>query len=254
MSGEGQTPNNEDLRMAYQQVCSSHNAIADFRAKLLGFLPLASGAGIFLLLNDNVTKFGFAKLYLSPIGIFGFVVTLGLFLYELRGIQQCNRLTEVGKNIEDLLDIDGQFKRRIAPISPLISHTRAAQVIYPAVLAAWIFLVLFFIWPSSLIFTWPLSLVFIVLQWIILLGLPILIFFIGYRRSHDLHLEGDLEKPNMSAVLRKMLKVIDQNVPMNSTDKERVERLEGRLRELSNDKRLPTQRDWQELDELVNDR
>lgn len=254
MSGEGQTPKNEDLRMAYEQVCSSHNAIADFRAKLLGFLPLASGAGIFLLLNDNVTKFGFAKLYLSPIGIFGFVVTLGLFLYELRGIQQCNRLIEVGELIEDLLDIDGQFKRRIAPISPLISHTRAAQVIYPAVLAAWIFLALFFMWPSSLIFTWPLSLVFIALQWIILLGLPILVFFIGYRRSHDLYLEGDLEKPNMSAVLGKMLKVIDQNVPMNSTDKERVEKLEGRLRELSKDKRLPTQRDWQELDELVNDR
>ncbi len=252
MSNEAQTPKNEDLRMAYQQVCSSHNAIADFRAKLLGFLPLASGAGIFLLLNDNVTKSGFAKQYLSPIGIFGFVVTLGLFLYELRGIQQCNRLTEVGKNIEDLLDIDGQFKRRIDPISPLISHTRAAQVIYPAVLAAWIFLALFFIWPSSLIFTWPLSLVFVLLQWIILIAVPVLVFFIGYHRSRKLNLEGDFEKSNMSAVLEKMLKVIDQNVPMNSTDKERVEKLEGRLRDLSKYKRLPTQRDWQELDELVN--
>jgi hypothetical protein len=38
MAVEGQTSKNEDLRMAYQQVCSSHNAIADFRAKLLGFL------------------------------------------------------------------------------------------------------------------------------------------------------------------------------------------------------------------------
>ncbi len=251
MSGEGPTPKNEDLRMAYQQVCSSHNAIADFRAKLLGFLPLASGAGIFLLLNDNVTKIGFAKQYLSPIGIFGFVVTFGLFLYELRGIQQCNRLIEVGKNIEDLLDIDGQFKHRIDPILPLISHTRAAQVIYPAVLAAWIFLALFFIWPSSLIFIWPLSLVFVLLQWIILIAVPVLVFFIGYRRSRKLNLEGDLEKPNMSAVLGKMLKAIDQNVLMNSTDKERVEKLQGRLGELSNDKSLPTKRDWQELDELV---
>ncbi len=251
MSVEGQTLKNEDLRMAYQQVCSSHNAIADFRAKLLGFLPLASGAGIFLLLNDSVTKIGFAKQYLSPIGIFGFVVTFGLFLYELRGIQQCNRLIEVGKNIEDLLDIDGQFKRRIAPISPLISHTCAAQVIYPAVLAAWIFLALFFIWPSSLILSWPLSLVLVLLQWTILIGVPVLVFFIGYRRSRKLNLKGDLEEPNMSVILDKMLKVIDQNMPMNSTDKERVQKLEGRLKELSNNKRLPTKRDWQELDGLV---
>lgn len=67
MTGE----KNENLRLAYQQVCSSHNAIADFRAKLLGFLPLASGAGIFLLLNDNITKIGFAKQYLSPMGFSG---------------------------------------------------------------------------------------------------------------------------------------------------------------------------------------
>lgn len=150
-----------------------------------------------------------------------------------------------------MLEIDGQFKLRIAPISPLISHTRAAQVIYPAVLAAWIFLALFFIWPSSLIFTWPLSLVFVLLQWIILIAAPVLVFFLGYRRSRKLNLNGDLEGPNMSTVLDKMLKIIDLNVPMNSTEKERVEKLEGRLRELSNDKRLPTQRDWQELDELV---
>ena len=32
-----------NLRLGYQEVCKTHQGIADFRAKLLGFLPLASG-------------------------------------------------------------------------------------------------------------------------------------------------------------------------------------------------------------------
>ena len=74
------------LRTAYQEVCSSYHGIAEFRAKLLGLLPLAS-AGIFLLLDNallDAANKDFAKQYLGPIGLFGFVVTLGLFFYELR--------------------------------------------------------------------------------------------------------------------------------------------------------------------------
>ncbi len=41
-----------NLQIQYEEVCRSYQAIADFRAKLIGLLPLASGAGIFLLLND----------------------------------------------------------------------------------------------------------------------------------------------------------------------------------------------------------
>lgn len=38
----------ENLRTAYKELCNSYRAIDDFRAKLLGFLPLATG-GVFLL-------------------------------------------------------------------------------------------------------------------------------------------------------------------------------------------------------------
>ena len=37
----------ENLRTVYRELCSSYRAIDDFRTKLLGFLPLATGAGIF---------------------------------------------------------------------------------------------------------------------------------------------------------------------------------------------------------------
>ncbi len=87
MPGEKQSSSkdtDEELKAFYQEVCTSHQGIADFRAKLLGFLPLASGTGIFLFLN--LTSSTGTKQYLLPIGVFGFVVTLGLAFYA---IQRC---------------------------------------------------------------------------------------------------------------------------------------------------------------------
>jgi hypothetical protein len=48
-------PKDENLKMAYQEVCTTYRAIDDFRAKLLGLLPLVSGTGIFFLLNMRTT-------------------------------------------------------------------------------------------------------------------------------------------------------------------------------------------------------
>jgi hypothetical protein len=70
------------LVSAYIELCKSYNAIDDFRAKLLGFLPLASGTGIFLLLSSGLSKSEareYFEQFMTPIGVFGFVVTLGLF-------------------------------------------------------------------------------------------------------------------------------------------------------------------------------
>lgn len=117
MSGEEQTSSrdaDENLKAVYQEVCHSFHAIADFRAKLQGFLPLAPGAGIFLLLNRSSTDGTWQ--YLLPIGGFGFIITLGLFFYELRGIQKCNSLVRGGQNIEGLLGIHGQFRLLPPPI------------------------------------------------------------------------------------------------------------------------------------------
>lgn len=88
---------------AYQEVCKSYHTVDDFRAKLLGFLPLASG-GIFLFLGDSLLdaqKRIVIEKYLGGIGAFGFLVTLGLFVYEFQGIQRCGALIELGKKLED---------------------------------------------------------------------------------------------------------------------------------------------------------
>src|SRR5437588_6923707 len=104
----------EKLR-AYEQLCISYRAIDDFRAKLLGFLPLASAGGAFLLLSDVLVdpeKSKFAKPFLKPLGLFGFVVTLGLFFYEIYGVRKCHALIEAGIQLECELSITGQFRKR----------------------------------------------------------------------------------------------------------------------------------------------
>lgn len=140
----------EAQQTVYRELCTSYHAIADFRAKLLGFLPLASGAGIFLLMDmapaeslDETAR----SLYFGAIGAFGLIITLGLFVYELRGIQRCNGLIAVGTHIEQQLGVRGQFRGR--PAGGVISTTTASRVIYPAVLGAWVYLALVVIWPAT---------------------------------------------------------------------------------------------------------
>jgi len=158
-------PDLENLRTLYKELCTSYRAIDDFRAKLLAALPLASGTGIFLLSGD-LGKLDTSMLL--PIGLFGFVVTLGLLIFEIHGIRRCTHLIALGKYLEAQLEIEGQFGNRCIGLQPLgesqsklrryINEPLAAGIIYPAVLASWFFLALR--WTFSLEVTVPVSLVF----------------------------------------------------------------------------------------------
>jgi hypothetical protein len=129
--------NPEDLRAVYSEVCKSYHAIADFRAKLLALLPIASGAGGLLILAEKDT----VKEYLGPIGVFGVAVTLGLFVYELRGIQRCKDLIGAGNALETKMGIDGQFcSRRKAHLGGWVGAETAGWIVYLTVLAAWCYL------------------------------------------------------------------------------------------------------------------
>ncbi len=133
-------------RTIYQELCNSYRAIDDFRSKLLGFLPLASGSGIFLLTTD-LAKISLEK-YSLPIGCFGLLITLGLFLYEVYGIRKCGALIDAGKRLEITMEIEyGQFKKRPHDVLCFINEPFASGVIYPAVLAAWTY-ILTYTWPT----------------------------------------------------------------------------------------------------------
>ena len=134
----------DNLRTVYTELCSSYRAVDDFRTKLLGFLPVATGAGIFFLVTDK-EKIDFVHPYFPYVGAFGFVITLGLFFYELYGIKKCTHLIWAGKDIETEMQTgDGQFSRRRPGIAGWINEPFASGVIYPAVLGAWTFIALAF--------------------------------------------------------------------------------------------------------------
>lgn len=151
---------NSNQMEAYKLLCSSYHAIDDFRSKLLGFLPIASGAGIFFLLEkvpwdmlkDKKCDLleAKAKNIFTAGGSFGFLVTLGLFAFELYGIKKCCALIQAGKRMEKSLGItDGQFTKRPHGIANTINEPFASGVIYSAALAAWSFFALLFVAPNS---------------------------------------------------------------------------------------------------------
>src|SRR5690348_15762443 len=92
----------ENLRLAYTELCKSYQAIVDFRAKLLGLLPLASGAGFFALLGNGKDPVPY---YAWVAGLFGFAITVGLFFYELRGLQRATALEHTGRQLESQLGV-----------------------------------------------------------------------------------------------------------------------------------------------------
>jgi hypothetical protein len=148
-SGRGKQANDvltseqrEALLVEYQQLRERHDGIADFRAKLLALLPLSSGTGIALLLRSKSYDDG----QLAVVGVFGAIVTVGLFLYELRGIGHCNVLICRGSDIEQKLDLDdGMWSRRRAESerSPgkrrFVTTTQASWIVYLTVIAGWLY-------------------------------------------------------------------------------------------------------------------
>ena len=73
----------------YTQICADIKATDEISFKLLGFVPLVSGAGILTLFLKNQVVSS-PELFL--ISIFSALITLGIFRWELRNIQICNWL------------------------------------------------------------------------------------------------------------------------------------------------------------------
>jgi hypothetical protein len=129
----------ENLRLIYTELCKSYQSIVDFRAKLLGFLPLASGAGFFALLGNGKDPVPY---YAWVAGLFGFAITLGLFFYELRGLQRSAALERAGRELEGQLGLtSGQFSAQPSPdLHGFVDARGAAWLIYPSVLAGWAYI------------------------------------------------------------------------------------------------------------------
>lgn len=143
----------EDKVKIYNELCTSYRAIDDFRAKLLGIIPLVTGSAISFLFEavqnpQEIT--GETKVLFAAVGVFGVLITLGLFSYEIFGIKKCHALIQAGADIETSMSItNGQFRNRPRNVAYLINEPFAAGVIYPTVIAAWIFFTFVFAWPEA---------------------------------------------------------------------------------------------------------
>ena len=106
MGNQGDSTGRDNaLALAYERACTNHEAISEFRVKLFGLLPLATGTVSLLLLRQQDTKHPEILQSLGPIGLLGLAVTVGLFAYELRGMQRCHRLEVQAGTLEKQLGL-----------------------------------------------------------------------------------------------------------------------------------------------------
>ncbi len=129
--------NHGEVQAAYMETCKSYHRIDDFRAKLLALLPSVSGVGIFFLLRDLVdSQKTLDQKYVTAAALLGLLVSLGLYFYELRGVQRCIRLSKVAEELETEMKVVGQFTRWPHAVGRFINEPIAAAIIYSAVLSA----------------------------------------------------------------------------------------------------------------------
>jgi len=150
-TGDASDARYETLKLEYEQICSSHQAITDFRGKLLGLLPLASGVGIFLLLGKPVAAKDNAPVavFLAAAGLFGMAVTIGLYFYEYRGMAECHLLRRRGARLEKELHLDEGYSRFQGNHPGFVGPLGAGPIVYFSVIAGWIFVASYGLWRSS---------------------------------------------------------------------------------------------------------
>lgn len=160
---KGETHRLEKLLADYDQVHQTFRMLTDIRFRLLGLVPTVSGAVIGLLSATalGVTLEPIARLF---VGGLGFVVTLGLVIYDLRNSQIYAAVIHRGKFLELALNLPpteqpavispaltllpaldarpgGIFIRRGKVVTRFlgvpIKHDQGTGLVYASVLAAW---------------------------------------------------------------------------------------------------------------------
>jgi hypothetical protein len=130
------TEMNDDTK--YEQICNNIRFTDEISFKLLGLVPLISGSAIVVILLKGETVWSPAIYFLS---LFGALVTLGLFRWELRNIRTCNYLRACASDLDGL---DRSTENPAPGLSGLfgdklpIGKTEAEKFIYGVTVISWL--------------------------------------------------------------------------------------------------------------------
>ena len=132
-----------DAGVRYSEICTNIRTTDEISFRLLGLVPLVSGAVIFgVSLDANFASSPFSIL----ISFFAAIVTFGLFVWELRNIDTCKELIESAKKMEaeDFMynDNEGPYGSKPDP-KKLFGHlpirkSAAEHLIYLTTIIAWL--------------------------------------------------------------------------------------------------------------------
>jgi hypothetical protein len=127
----------------YEQLSAGIRATDEISFKLLGLVPLVSGAALGTLLFKDAQPIG-ARLspsLITLLALFAAAVTLGLFRWELRNVQECAHLIGIAGALArgQLVAVGVPAERRKRPPRPQrIGKTEAEKIIYGATIVAWL--------------------------------------------------------------------------------------------------------------------
>jgi hypothetical protein len=127
----------------YEQLSAGIRATDEISFKLLGLVPLVSGAALGTLLFKDAQPIG-ARLspsLITLLALFAAAVTLGLFRWELRNVQECAHLIGIAGALArgQLVAVGVPAERRKRPPPPQrIGKTEAEKIIYGATIVAWL--------------------------------------------------------------------------------------------------------------------
>jgi hypothetical protein len=156
----------EIVALDYTQTGEQIKMLTDIRFKLLAFVPPIVGAGV-TLLSSRAASTAADHILIGSIGVLGFMLTLGIVLYDLRNSQLYNAQVHRAKVLEQVLGCIGSGKEKLWPIPSTgggqaygretggvhtqraialgsflrqrISHGLALSLVYGVALGAWIF-------------------------------------------------------------------------------------------------------------------
>lgn len=170
----------ERLKLDYDQTTKYYYALADIRFKLLALVPIVTGTAI-----SVVDKSGPPELIIF-VGILGFVVTLGILIYDQRNTQIYDAIVSRAQRLERLLQLQGgafsdRPPERLCLFGYIyIWHDRALAIIYSAALAGWTYLM-----TGGILHL--LNVKMIAVLTILKLALPIAVFFCFFITLKSIH-------------------------------------------------------------------